>query len=51
VAVTAILPQLQVFLSVARLRSFSGAARELRVSTSAVSQAVRQLEEQLRVAD
>ena len=49
-AVTAVLPQLQVFLSVARLRSFSGAARELRVSTSAVSQAVRQLEEQLRVA-
>jgi len=45
----AVLPQLQVFLSVARLRSFSGAARELRVSTSAVSQAVRQLEEQLRV--
>jgi DNA-binding transcriptional LysR family regulator len=46
---TAVLPQLQVFLSVARLSSFSGAARELRVSTSAVSQAVRQLEEQLRV--
>src|SRR6478672_5365538 len=46
---TAVLPQLQVFLAVARLRSFSGAARELRVSTSAVSQAVRQLEEQLRV--
>ena len=45
----AVLPQLQVFLAVARLRSFSGAARELRVSTSAVSQAVRQLEEQLRV--
>jgi DNA-binding transcriptional LysR family regulator len=46
---TALLPQLQVFLAVARLRSFSGAARELGVSTSAVSQAVRQLEEQLRV--
>jgi DNA-binding transcriptional LysR family regulator len=46
---TAILPQLQVFLAVARLRSFTGAARELRVSTSAVSQAVRQLEEHLRV--
>jgi DNA-binding transcriptional LysR family regulator len=43
------LQQLQVFLAVARLSSFSGAARELRVSTSAVSQAVRQLEEQLRV--
>jgi DNA-binding transcriptional LysR family regulator len=38
-----------VFLVVARLRSFSGAARELGVSASAVSQAVRQLEEQLRV--
>jgi len=46
---TALLPQLQVFLVVARLRSFSGAARELGVSTSAVSQAVRQLEVQLRV--
>jgi DNA-binding transcriptional LysR family regulator len=47
---TAPLSQLQVFLAVARLSSFSAAARELRVSTSAVSQAVRQLEEQLRVA-
>ena len=46
---TAPFPQLQVFLAVARLRSFSGAARELGVSTSAVSQSVRQLEEQLRV--
>jgi DNA-binding transcriptional LysR family regulator len=43
------LPQLHVFLAVARLRSFSSAARELGVSTSAVSQAVKQLEEQLRV--
>jgi DNA-binding transcriptional LysR family regulator len=43
------LPQLQVFLTVARARSFSAAARELGVSTSAVSQAVRQLEERLRV--
>lgn len=42
-------PQLQTFLAVARLRSFSSAARELGVSRSAVSQAVRQLEEQLRV--
>src|ERR1700722_701156 len=42
-------PQLQAFLAVARLRSFSGAARELGVTRSAVSQAVRQLEEQLRV--
>jgi DNA-binding transcriptional LysR family regulator len=42
-------PQLQVFLAVARLRSFSNAARELGVSRSAVSQAVRQLEERLRV--
>lgn len=43
-------PQLQAFLAVARLRSFSRAARELGVSRSAVSQAVRQLEEQLQVA-
>lgn len=43
------LPQLQMFLTVARHRSFSGAARELGVSPSAVSQAVKQLEEQLRV--
>ena len=42
-------PQLGAFLTVARHRSFSGAARELGVSRSAVSQAVRQLEEQLRV--
>jgi len=42
-------PQLQAFLTVARFRSFSRAARELGVSRSAVSQAVRQLEEQLRV--
>jgi len=46
---TAPLSQLQVFLAVARLSSFSAAARELRVSTSAVSQSVRQLEDQLRV--
>jgi len=46
---TAQLQQLQMFLAVARLRSFSRAARELSVSTSAVSQAVKQLEEQLRV--
>jgi len=46
---TAPFPQLQAFLTVARLRSFSSAARELGVSRSAVSQAVRQLEEQLRV--
>src|SRR5260370_27163343 len=42
-------PQLQSFLAVARHRSFSGAARELGVSRSAVSQSVRQLEEQLRI--
>ncbi len=42
-------PQLQTFLAVARARSFSGAARELGVSRSAVSQSVRQLEEQLHV--
>lgn len=41
--------QLQAFLAVARLGSFSGAARELSVSRSAVSQQVQQLEEQLRV--
>ncbi|MDC3956491.1 LysR family transcriptional regulator [Polyangium jinanense] len=46
---TAPFPQLQAFLAVARLQSFSSAARELGVSRSAVSQAVRQLEEQLRV--
>lgn len=42
-------PQLQAFLLVARLHNFSAAARELGVSRSAVSQAVRQLEEHLRV--
>lgn len=41
--------QLHAFLAVARHRSFSGAARELGVSRSAVSQSVSQLEEQLRV--
>jgi DNA-binding transcriptional LysR family regulator len=47
---TAPFAQLQAFLAVARHRSFAGAARELGVSRSAVSQTVRQLEEQLRVA-
>jgi DNA-binding transcriptional LysR family regulator len=42
-------PQLQAFLAVARARSFSGAARDIGVSRSAVSQSVRQLEEELRV--
>jgi DNA-binding transcriptional LysR family regulator len=46
---TAPFPQLQAFLTVARLSSFTSAARELGVSRSAVSQAVQQLEEQLRV--
>jgi DNA-binding transcriptional LysR family regulator len=46
---TVLLAQLHVFLAVARLKSFRGAARELGVSTAAVSQSVRQLEEQLRV--
>ena len=46
---TNLLAQLQVFLAVARMRSFSGAARNAGVSRAAVSQAVRQLEEQLRV--
>jgi DNA-binding transcriptional LysR family regulator len=43
-------PQLQAFLAVARLRSFSSGARELGVSRSAVSYSVRQLEDRLRVA-
>jgi DNA-binding transcriptional LysR family regulator len=46
---TAVVTHVQAFLVVARLRSFSAAARELGVSRSAVSQSVRQLEEQLRV--
>src|SRR3954462_2271596 len=46
---TAPFQQLQAFLAVARHRSFAGAARELGVTRSAVSQSVRQLEEQLRV--
>ncbi|RYZ11067.1 MAG: LysR family transcriptional regulator, partial [Myxococcaceae bacterium] len=46
---TTLLPQLQVFLVAARLKSFSAAARELGVSPAAVSQAMRQLETQLRV--
>lgn len=41
--------QLQLFLAVARAGSFGGAARELGVSRSAVSQGVRHLEEQLHV--
>ncbi|MBL8934886.1 MAG: LysR family transcriptional regulator [Archangium sp.] len=43
------LPQLSVFLAVARHRSFTSAAREFGISTSAVSHAVRQLEERLDV--
>jgi len=46
----AALHHLPTFLAVARNKSFSGAARELGISTSAVSQAVRQLEELLGVA-
>src|SRR5229473_7642500 len=46
---TAPFSQLQAFLGVARLRSFSAAARELGVTRSAISQSVSQLEEQLRV--
>ncbi|MGK3990765.1 LysR family transcriptional regulator [Sorangium sp. So ce136] len=41
--------QLQAFLALARTGSFSAAGRDLGVSRSAVSQAVRQLEEQLGV--
>jgi DNA-binding transcriptional LysR family regulator len=40
---------LNAFLAVARRRSFAGAARDLGVSTSALSQSVRQLEERLHV--
>jgi DNA-binding transcriptional LysR family regulator len=40
---------LSAFLSVARKRSFAAAARELGVSTSALSQSVRQLESRLGV--
>jgi DNA-binding transcriptional LysR family regulator len=43
------LTQLQVFVTVARLLSFSAAARELGVTPSAVSQTVRQLETRLGV--
>ncbi|HEX8697876.1 MAG TPA: LysR family transcriptional regulator [Myxococcaceae bacterium] len=46
---TSLFQQLHVFLAVARLQSFRGAARELGVSTAAVSQSVRQLETQLGV--
>ncbi|TMB29389.1 MAG: LysR family transcriptional regulator [Deltaproteobacteria bacterium] len=46
---TAPFQQLQSFLAVARHRSFTGAARELGVTRAAVSQAVRQLEEQIHV--
>lgn len=41
--------QLEAFLAVARSRSFSGAARDLGLSRSAVSQSVRQLEKALGV--
>lgn len=46
---SAIFPQLLAFLAVAKHHSFSGAARELGVTRSAISQTVRQLEEHLRV--
>ncbi|MBS2026572.1 MAG: LysR family transcriptional regulator [Deltaproteobacteria bacterium] len=45
----ALLPSLNVFLTVARFRGFTAAARELGVSPSAVSQSVKQLEGALRV--
>lgn len=41
---------LHAFLAVARRRSFAAAARELGVSTSALSQAVKQLEARLGIA-
>ncbi|MDI3285624.1 LysR family transcriptional regulator [Polyangium sp. 15x6] len=47
---TTAVTHVQAFLVVARLRSFSAAARELGVSRSAVSQSVRQLEERLHAA-
>lgn len=43
------LPQLSVFIAVARHRGFTSAAKEFGISTSAVSHAVRQLEERLGV--
>lgn len=43
------LNSLGAFVAVARRRSFAGAARDLGVSTSALSQSVRQLEERLAV--
>ncbi|MFP2903632.1 LysR family transcriptional regulator [Pyxidicoccus sp. 3LFB2] len=46
---TVLFSQLHVFLVVARLQSFRGAARELGVSSAAVSQSVQQLEKQLGV--
>jgi DNA-binding transcriptional LysR family regulator len=46
---TATVTHLQAFLVVARLSSFSAAARELGVSRAAVSHSVRELEGQLRV--
>lgn len=45
----ALFSQLEVFLTVARHRSFSAAGRELGVSRSAVSHTVRSLEQQLHV--
>lgn len=41
--------QLHAFIAVARAKSFASASRELGISRSAVSQAVKQLEETLRV--
>ena len=46
---TTLYPQLLAFLAVGRSGNFSGAARELGISRSAVSQSIRQLEEELRV--
>lgn len=46
----ALLPHLQIFLTVARTHGFTAAARELGVTPSAVSQAVRHLEGELRVS-
>src|SRR6187399_880615 len=43
------LAQLPIFMAVAELRSFTAAARRLRLSTSAASQAIARLEAELGV--
>ncbi|UXN02468.1 LysR family transcriptional regulator [Bartonella sp. HY406] len=43
------LPELSIFITVAEQRNFSAAARELGVSTSALSHSIRKLEERLGI--